>query len=219
MARVSWFHVPGAAKITFNQREVDGYWSGHGNQIVLAGDAVYDGQAVRHEMLHALLPSTVGHPRSFFLGACAGVVGCGADCIEGTARTDPGAAVVPADSLSITVVVRPVPAGAQIDGGVFTVIVSVRSEAPHPVVVDLPRGRGTYSQSFAFDLRGPAGAYMSNAFVLDSSSVSFAPGETKRYLFDFLIGAALPNPSPGAYSVRGAYGTRWTEYVGFTLLP
>jgi hypothetical protein len=221
LADVQWFFVPGASKIVFNNEEVDGYWSFHSNQIVLAGEAVYDGQAVRHEMLHALLPSARGgHPRSYFLGTCAGVVGCTGSCIEGTASHDPSAVMVPAESLSMSVEVRPVPAGAQIDGGVFGVTVLARNAAAHPVIVNLPRGASTYPRSFGFDLRSPAtGSYLSNTFAVDSSSLFFAPGETKRYLFDFVMGAALPNPPAGAYLVRGAFGTQWSEYVSFTLSP
>ena len=147
-------------------------------------------------------------------------MGCIEACIEGTASSDPAAAIVPADSLSISVEVEPVPAGAQFDGGVFTVIVLARNSAPRPVIVDLPRGQSTYPRSFGFDLRDPAiGSLMSGTFVVDSSSLFFAPGETKRYLFDFVMGAALPNPPAGAYLVRGAFGTHYTEYVSFTLLP
>lgn len=221
LASVTWFYVPGASKIAFNQREVDGYWSFHGNQIVLAGDAIYNGQSVRHEMLHALLPKTRGgHPRSYFLGACAGIVACMDDCIEGTASSAPGAIIVPADSLSISVEVRPVPAGAKIDGGVFSVMVLTRNSAAHPVIVDSPRGKSTYPRTFGFDLRDPRiGSVMGDTYAVDSSSLFFAPGETKRYLFDFVMGDAMPNPPPGAYLVRGALGTHWTDYVSFTLSP
>jgi hypothetical protein len=221
LANVAWFYVPGTSKITFDQREVDGYWSLHGNQIVLAGDAVYDGQSVRHEMLHALLPTARGgHPRSYFLGACAGVVACTANCVEGTASRDPAAVIVAADSLSLSVEVRPVPAGAQVDGGVFTAIVLARNTAAHPVIVDSPRVRSTYPPTFGFDLRDPGiGSVIGGTYAVDSSALFFAPGETKRYLFDFVMGAALPNLPPGAHLVRGAFGTHWTEYVSFTLSP
>ena len=197
LANVAWFFVPGASKLPFNQGEVDGYWSLHGNQIVLAGDAVYDGQAVRHEMLHALLPTARGgHPRSYFLGACAGVVACIDTCIEGTASSDPAAVIVPADSLSISVEVEPVPAGAKIDGGVFSVIVLARNSAARPVTVNSPRGQSRYPQTFGFDLRDPSvGSLLGGTYAVDSSSLFFAPGETKRYLFDFVMGSALPNCS------------------------
>jgi hypothetical protein len=113
-----------------------------------------------------------------------------------------------------------VPAGAQVDGGVFTVVVKARNSAAHPVTVDLPRGRSTYPQSFGFDLRDPAiGSLMSGTFAVDSSSLRFAAGETKQYLFDFVMGTALPNPPAGDYLARGAFGTHWTEYVSFTLSP
>jgi hypothetical protein len=221
LANVSWFYVPGVSKITFNSAQVDSYWSLHSNQIVLASDAVYNGQAVRHEMLHALLPSTRGtHPRSYFLGACAGVVACVDSCIEGRASSDPTSVTVPADSLSISAEVRPVPAGAQVDGGVFTVVVKARNSSTYPVTVDLPRGRSAYPPSFAFDLREPGiGSLMSGTYAVDSSTLFFAPGETKQYLFDFVMGTALPNPPAGAYLVRGAFGTHWTQYVSFTLSP
>jgi hypothetical protein len=57
--------------------------------------------------------------------------------------------------------------------------------------------------------------------VLDASSVTFAPGETKRQLFDFSIGNDLPSRQlpPGAYTVVGAYGSHRTNATSVTVGP
>ncbi|MEP6618582.1 MAG: hypothetical protein ABJE47_04690 [bacterium] len=221
MASVSWFQVPGTATIRKNGQEADGYWSLHSNQILLAGDKLYDGQVVRHEMLHALLRGG-GHPRSQFLGRCAGLVDCGGICIEGSPPPeDLQAVAVPPDSLDITVEITPSRPGAQVDRGVFTVTVAARNKAQYPVVVAIPHRSDAHATSFAFDLRGPTGGWSSGAFVFDPSGQAFAAGETKRYLFDFVMGndMALRRPPPGLYSVRGAYGQHWSQYVDFALEP
>jgi hypothetical protein len=143
------------------------------------------GDLVRHEMLHALL-QVDGHPRASFLGSCAGVVICDQDCIS---STDPfvgfGGAVpvVAPDSIDVSVAIDPGSPGSGTDAGFFTASVTARNPRPTPVVVQLP------SQStFSYDVRGPSGGIEGGVVVFDTSQVVFGPYETKRQLFDFVVG-------------------------------
>ena len=52
---VNWYYVPDVNRVSDGREMVDGYWSKAGNQIVLPGNEVFDGELIRHEMLHALL--------------------------------------------------------------------------------------------------------------------------------------------------------------------
>ena len=78
---VSWYVVPNAETLP-GTNGLNGL--SYGDRIVLAGanDGTAAGDLVRHEMLHAILGSGVaGHPRDMFVGRCAGVVVCVAECL------------------------------------------------------------------------------------------------------------------------------------------
>jgi hypothetical protein len=219
---ISWFTVPGAASFDRDGTQVLGYWTNAGNQIVLAGNASLSGGNVRHEMLHALLRGG-GHPRSQFLGRCAGAVDCGAGCIADAGPpplADATISPVTATSLDVTLDVVPVKPSSALDGGFFTVTVSVRNTATRPVLAKLT-ATNERARSFQFDLRGPSGGLIGTELVLDPSTVTFAAGETKRQLFDFSIGNNLParRLPPGTYTIMGAYGSHWTAAAPVVVGP
>jgi hypothetical protein len=215
--------VPDASGLATDNGDAVGYWSLAGNRIVLTAVRNLDGGNVRHEMLHALLRYGT-HPRAQFLGACAGVVDCGERCVADAgapAPRDPTVPTVTADSLEVAVEVTPsAPSGAQ-DGGVFTVTVTAHNPSLHPVFVSLvPQGLPR-ARTFSFDLRGTTGGVSQGMVALDPSVQSFAAGETKRQLFDFVIGSDLisQRPPPGEYKVRGAYAGHWSAYIPIVISP
>jgi hypothetical protein len=219
---VAFFQVPGVADFESDGRRVVGYWTSGGNQIVLAGDAVLDGGSVRHEMLHALIPIG-GHPRDQYLEKCAGVVDCGAKCIDDAGApppADPAALSVSPAALQVTTEVTPAAPTSATDGGFFVVSVAVRNTLAQPVVARLG-ATNARALSFQYDVRGPTGATVGAQVALDASAVTFAPGEVKRQLFDFSIGNDLParRLPPGAYTVVGAYGSHRSGSMPMTVGP
>jgi hypothetical protein len=208
MAAVSWYQVPDVTRFSLGDKDVQGWWAGPGNTIVLAGAAALDGEVVRHEMLHALLHGG-GHERGYFLERCAGVVPCPAPCVAdaGPARLPP-ATLVTADSLEITVAVDPVRPTASIDDGYFTVTVTARNNATHAVMLDAATPPyGAPANTFGYLLQGPAGGIGDTRQLIDSSAVYFRPLESKKQLFDFSIGADPPARKlpAGSYTLRGSY--------------
>ncbi len=217
LAKVSWFQLPNSANLPYEGLpDVSGYWQSRPDEIVLAGASVLDGGIVRHEMLHALLDAP-GHPRAAFLTSCGGVVECNEACIADAGQLTTANASTPRVSpsqLDVQVTVDPAVPAESLNGGFFTVIVTARNPSSTPVVVPLPprglNGNGP-ALSFMYLLQGPLGGVENGALALDSGVFRFAPGETKRQVFDFEIGdAGLPQQlSPGVYSVGGAYGGKW----------
>jgi hypothetical protein len=222
MGDVEFHQVPGVASFDHNGQQVLGFWTNDGNRIVLAGDATLNGSAVRHEMLHALI-RVKGHPRDEFLGNCAGVVDCFQACVDdgGSAPpADPGATVLLPTTLPVTLDVTPVTPTSQQDGGFFTITVSVRNPNATPGVARLG-ATNVGAAAFRYDVRSPNGGTTAATAVLDASTVTFKPGETKRQVFDFSIGNSYPQRRlpAGVYTVSGAYGSHFTVPVTVTVGP
>ena len=218
---ISFWQVPGVSSFSRNGKNVLGYWTTAGNQIVLAGNAALDGGNVRHEMLHALV-RVGGHPRDQFLGRCAGVVDCGTDCIADAGPPPPADPAVPLASprqFEVSVAVVPERPDLATDGGHFSVIVSVRNPQQRSVVARLGAVT-TPPTSFRFELVTGAGTgIVGNELARDASSTTFAAGETKRQVFDLSIGASLaPGRVPlGTYALRGGYDTQFTLPAALTV--
>jgi hypothetical protein len=221
MSSVRWYSISGAS-FTSNGQEDAGLWLG--NRIVLAGDEIYDGPVVRHEMLHALL-ETAAHPRVAFLGSCASVVACLSNCLRdaGEWRAPSSYELLAADSLDVGVDIE-LPL-AEADGGQWLVQwVSVHNAHQRAVLAAAP-GDPRTPETFTYQLWGPFGAIQGGLVALDSSTLFFEPGETKRWLFEFRSGPQLSqyaNPitlPPGPYGVRGAYGRNWSVLDSVTLAP
>jgi hypothetical protein len=76
--------------------------------------------------------------------------------------------------------------------------------------------------AFSFDIIGAPGGQQNGVIAVDPSSWTFAAGETKRQLFDFVVGpfdSALGQFPPGSYTMRGAYGKHWSADAMLTLPP
>ena len=222
LAAVSFWHVPGVNSFMRGGKNVLGYWTNADNQIVLAGNAELDGSNVRHEMLHALL-RVGGHPREQFLGKCAGFVDCAVDCIADAGAPPPADPATPFASprtFEVSVAALPERPGRAVDGGEFSVIVSVRNPQQRTVIARLGT-TNVQAWSFQFELRGASGAIAGNEVVVDASTVTFAPGETKRQVFDFAIGASLAQRRvpPGDYTLLGGYGTQFSAPAALTVTP
>ena len=205
---VSWYKTPETLSNPSDGQPISGYWSAGSNRIVLAGAASLDGAAVRHEMLHALLREK-GHARGQYLGACAGVVSCQNQCIKDAGPAPTRNSIhVPGASIEVSVEVAPANPRPSVDGGFFTVTVNARNPAAHPVFVTTTLGGpGQPSGTFFFHVHGPPGGRADIEPVVDASQSNFAAGETKRHVFDFVIGGG-PDPRtlpPGTYTVEGAY--------------
>lgn len=212
---VRWYVVAGADSILLEGQGVGGYYTAAGHRIVLAEGASLSGPLVRHEMLHALLGAG-GHPRAEFLGRCGGVVACIEQCLRDAGPAppaDPAASRVSPSALAVGVSVDPAAPSAAQDGGWFAVTVTARNPAAHAVVVELPPpGDDGPSVGFSFRLDRPDGGVLQNDRVLDPSLARFGPGETKRQVYDFRVGARLGwgEVPTGTYRVSGAYSDHWT---------
>ena len=222
LSDVSFYVVPNVSDFTRNGRQVLGYWTSGGNQIVLAGGAAFDGSNVRHEMLHALI-RVGGHPREHFLEKCGGVVDCGALCIQDAGPAppaDPNALSLSPRLMEVDFDVEPVSPSSAQDGGFFAVTVTVRNPQQRNVVARLGT-TNIQARSFQFEIRGAAGSLAGGEIVLDASSVTFGPGETKRQVFDFAVGNDLKTRRlpPGDYTVLGGYGVQLTPAKTIAVAP
>jgi hypothetical protein len=209
MGAVSWYQVPGVSQFSVRGAPAAGEWLTTGNRIVLADSASRDGGTVRHEMLHALLQRG-GHERAYFLGRCAGVVVCPKECIADAEPSHvPLAPLVTPESLEIGVVVDPVRPSMSIDEGYFTVTVTARNSAAHPVMLPATSAYNGPAQTFGYVLQGPAGGIGDVVRVLDSAEVYFAARESKIQVFDFAIGSNIEARQlpPGSYFLRAQYGS------------
>jgi hypothetical protein len=224
LSSVSWFVVPGVSTVVLDGKPVQGYWSFASNRIVMAGNGKLAGGLVRHEMLHALIKAR-GHPRAKYLEACGGVVNCTESCISDAGpppAPDPAAIQTGPEPLEVQVDVQPATPSRAVDDGFFALIVSVRNPMTSPVVVVLPpQPIGGAHRTFSFDLVGQSSVLSGNVVALDPSVSVFAAGETKRYVFDFLIANELASRSlpPGTYTVQAGYGGNLVGHSPLVLLP
>ena len=215
MAAVSWYVVPGAL-FELDGQAVSGYSVARFNRIVLAGDVVSDGPSVRHEMLHQLLGGGVnGHPRSQFLGSCGGTVYCSSSCIRdgGSAPGPvPGAIKLSSGDLDVSVEVVPENPSMTNEDGRIAMTVLAANRSGQPAEVALPGNDGI---GFSFMLTSDKGFLRLVAVpATQPETTRFAPGEVKRYVFDFKVGETNafprgPDLPPGIYHFAGAYGGAW----------
>jgi hypothetical protein len=224
---ITWFRTGQALHAFPSGDPLGGYWSPVGNRIVLTNALALDGGVVRHEMLHALLRKG-GHPRNQFLGKCMGTVLCPDACIR-DAGPYPHPAETPihvtGDSIAITLDIEPRNPSSAYDGGFFSMTVMVRNRSSHWITV--PSQYSLYppnvdsTRTFEIDVRGPVGGMSDWKNRVDPSEWIFAPGETKRQVFDFAIGydfvhSKLP---PGNYIARGGYSEYRAADSSFVIGP
>ena len=223
LSTVQWFVVPGVSLFWRDGSVVNGYWSREGNAIVLAEGAVEDGAVVRHEMLHALQDDG-RHTRSF-VERCAGVVGCMSACVQAARLSAPVIAAalprVSASEMLIDVAIDPLERGSTGSDGYFALTVSVRNPGRDSVVVELPRSPESAAASwFRFELSNGTTVLMNSTPAQESGSMVFAPGETRRAVFDLRLTQLLEgtgSQAPGTYAVRGGFGTQWSVSRSFVV--
>lgn len=224
LAAVTWYttdeviHEPNSGDVVL------GYWSSASNQIVLTTASVTDGATVRHEMLHALLRQG-GHPRNQFLGKCAGTVPCEEPCIRdaGPYPTPPESPIhITLESTDLTVDVEPRNPTPGQDGGFFTITVMAHNRSTHWASVTPSLAQDDTTSTFSFDVRSvTSGGFTGGNVALDPSERIFAPGETKKQVFDFRIGdSPFGNQlQSGNYTIRGGYSDYWSADSAFVIGP
>lgn len=227
LEKISWYFVPGVTEFTLKKTAVSAYWTEGSNSIVVADYSVLDGSVVRHEMLHSLL-RTSGHPRSAFLDHCLGIVSCTAACVADAGPPpsfDATGPALPPDSIDVGIDFLPNPPASNIDGGVFTMVVSAHNSADHPVLVSLVSPSGAVATPFSYDIR-PAGfapgvRLLGSINNTDPALTRFAAGETKHQYFDFVIGNVIRSRTitSGVYTVTASYGTHSTTISQFSIAP
>jgi hypothetical protein len=211
LSAIQWYVVPGADSISDGSDAVAGYWSSGDNRIVLIDAGQFNGPLVRHEMLHALI-RVDGHPRSEFVERCGGIVDCRVTCVgdAGPPPTPPaGTPHVPPDSLVLGIELQPTTPGVNTFDGYFTIAVTARNPADHPVIAMLqPSGNGDPSVSFTCSLQGAGGRLSFTSWAWDPEATYFAAGETKRQVFDLVEGTApgVANIGLGEFAAHGAFG-------------
>ena len=215
LSDVLWYRVPGAADIPLGDgSSVNGRWDAVENRIVLDGDSQFAGDLVRHEMLHALVQSA-GHPRSAFIGRCSGTVVCTKQCITDggpASLPDPSAQLVSPSALQIGVEVTPLAPGSAVNNGTFMMFVTAQNTAASPVIVQLaPSGDAGPSASFSYRIVGNSSITWYDMRAEVPEVTRFAAFETKRFIFDFHIGAGdlRYDQTPGTFQFNGAYGGVW----------
>lgn len=223
LASVTWYKTSKEVTDTHTGDVIAGYWVPGSNQIVLNSLAMLDGGTVRHEMLHALRQKG-GHPRDQFLGKCAGVVACEDACVA-----DAGAYPPPpqtpiqgtVDSIEVTLDIEPHVPTRSIDEGRFSITVLTRNKTARWMTVTPASTVSASNQTFSLDVNGVNGANAFNELGIDPSQTIFAPGETKRRVFDLVIGDyPFGNQLlPGDYVARGAFAGYWTPDNVFTINP
>lgn len=168
-------------------------------------------------MLHALLRDG-RHPRDQFIVRCGGVVVCARACDEGPSTAppaDPAAIPVAPAELDVAVDVRGL-APTPPDSGVYvTMVVAAHNRSDNSWVVQLPpSGDAGAPVSFAYRLESAAGTSTWFSMCADAPEVTrFAPGEVKRFVFDFFVHGERPSTryelAPGTWSFHGAFGGVW----------
>jgi hypothetical protein len=225
LSSVSWYVVPGTRFISLPPYgEVGAYTEYTENRIVLSGESQMVGQIVRHEMLHELTRVS-GHPRNYFFEKCGGLVECADACAEeaGPPPVPPqGTPLVSGDSFEVTVSIHPSVPSSDTLGGYFQVVVSARNDANHSVVLEGPPPPDPLPAStfgYIFGASGPGLGFVDTAW--DSEVTWFQAGETKREVFDFVVGnrPGARQIEPGTYQLRGSFGVHLTAPITFTVSP
>jgi hypothetical protein len=214
-SHVQWYQVPNVSQIVVAGSPGQGYWWSDGNRIAIAGKAVFDGQLVRHEMLHALTRG--GHTHEYFMDKCGGVVACVGPCLTEAGDTP----APPADALTIDVTdlavesyVQASDAPIPTDSGWVALTITARNPRNEPVWVSLrtvvPNEKA--SATFGYDLHctsGGCGGGGGYNFVWDDK-IGFAAGQTRRYVFDRHV-------EPGTYALRQFFNIDTTSSTTFQI--
>jgi hypothetical protein len=225
---LSWYKTSQPLRKFPSGDRIGGYWNSITHTIVISETLMFDGGAVRHEMLHALARER-GHPRAQFLGRCGGVVLCERSCIEDAGPYPPPPQTpihVTGDALDISTHIDPHNPSSARYLGLFSITVLVHNRSGRWVTVPSYYSRFSpnvdSSDTFEFDVRGPTGGFASGEVRLDPSEWIFAPGETKKHVFDLAIrGNSRYRHKfvPGSYIARGGYSDYMSAGATFVISP
>ena len=223
LGAVSWYKTSQVLHAVGTGDVVIGYWTAGSNRIVMLSSAMLDGGAVRHEMLHSLIAQG-GHPRSQFLGKCAGTVDCERGCItDGGPYPPPPESPIhePGDSIDLTVEIAPTNPTSGFDDGFFSITVTAHNRSTHWATVTPASPTTDTASTFSYDARSPAQQRSGGEIAEDPSQRIFAPGETKKHVFDFRIGddPFLAQLQTGNYTVRGGFSDYWSSTGSFVIGP
>ena len=222
LAGVTWYQTSRVVYDTQSGDVIAGYWEAGSNRIVLTSSVMMDGGIVRHEMLHALIKRG-GHPRGQFLGNCAGTVACERPCAESAGPYPPppeSPIAVSGNSIEVTLAVEPGTPMHGIDDGRFSITMFARNNSAHWITV-APAPGIDVQQTFSIDVQGAYGYTSSDQRAIDPSQTIFAPHETKRQVFDLVVGdyPIAHQLLPGDYAVRGAFAGWWSNESSFVIAP
>jgi hypothetical protein len=203
-AAVSWYVVPLTNTISYQGKQVDAYWIGDPDRIVLSNAHHEDGPTVRHEMLHALRHAN-GHPRDAFLTACGGVVACNGDCAAETggyqAPSGGSPELQPSDVSPRVDVLTSLPSEVQ-DSGRVIVMTTITNPLNAPAWVRLkPKDSGDLVyQTFGIVVDNGSLASIATVFTEKSPAELFPLGaaETRHWVRE----EVFPR---GTYGVRGYF--------------
>ncbi len=222
LASLTWYKTDQVVHDTQSGDVIAGYYVRGSNRIVLTATVMTNGGIVRHEMLHALL-KRAGHPRAQFLGSCAGTVDCEGPCAADAEpyQAPPQSPIsVPGDSIEITLAVEPQTPTRSVDEGRFTLTVFARNRTARWIAI-APTAGADAEQTFSFGVDGVNGATGGDRRASDPSYKIFAPGETKRQVFDLRIGDyPFGNQLlPGDYLAHGAFAGWRSGDSAFVISP
>jgi hypothetical protein len=223
LGAVTWYKTSEVLHDVGTGDLIIGYWTAGSNRIVMLASAMLDGGAVRHEMLHSLIAQG-GHPRSQFLGKCAGTVDCQRGCItDGGPYPPPPESPIhePGDSIDLTVEIAPTNPTSGYDEGFFSITVTAHNRSAHWATVTPASPTTDTASTFSYDALSPAQERSGGEIAEDPSQRIFAPGETKKHVFDFRIGddPFLDQLQAGNYTVRGGFSDYWSSTGSFVIGP
>lgn len=219
---VTWYSTNDVVYDTHSGDQIAGFWIPGRNQIVIATLSMMDGGIVRHEMLHALRQRG-GHPRNQFLGKCGGVVDCEQACVADAEPYTPPSETplqVNGDGIELNIQIAPGTPTHAVDEGRFSITVLAHNKSTHWVTV-MPSSPSIGAQTFSLDIHGTNAATTRTQGTVDPSQTVFAPGETKRHVFDLAIGTYPIGGElvPGDYFMRGGFAGWWSAESSFTIGP
>jgi hypothetical protein len=217
---IQWFASDGQQLRSPDGTDVGGYYTASRNRIVLRGDLRYSGALVRHEMLHAILRNSNGHPREAYLEKCAGTVICLEECTreggpwpaaDATARSGPASLLTIRATSPHDTVVRSDPTS------ILSATVMATNETGRPLIVTLPpSGDAGPPATFGFAIFTPSVSLFYNERVTNPGSVRFAVGETKRWVADIEASELYP----GMAQFYGSFdGIRPARPLNVVVLP
>lgn len=224
MAALEFYRVEANGVWYVDGRGANGQYQRGLNSILIIADGVLDGGLVRHEMLHALTRGN-GHTYAQFVRKCGDHVACSSSCLReaGVPADAPPIWVQGADTLEVSLRVVPSSPGRTKFNGRAVIVVTVRNPQPHAVAVS-----STVLKSLSLWTTDGAFEHRATRFFRDGRSRYFAPGETRRFLFDLFLGNTLlstagllppPPTEPITYRARVAFAEHWLDSSEFVVRP